>query len=118
MKIALAGSGVIVSASPNPAIEGQSVTLSAGVSGANPTGTVTVFDGSTPIPGCSNIALVSGIATCSTTTLALGEHSISAIYAGDANNVAASSAPLILTIAGAFVTPATEPGTGTKSVDA
>ena len=50
-----------------------------------------------PITGCGAVALTgtgnSKTATCSTSSLAVGTHSIVADYAGDAGNAASSSAP-------------------------
>ena len=68
--------------SDNPSTFGQSVTFTATVTGSSPTGTVTFNDGATPI--CSAVALSSGSAQCSTSTLAFGSRSITAIYSGDA----------------------------------
>ena len=51
-----------------------------------------------PLAGCSAVALTgtgnSRTATCPTSSLAVGVHSIVASYAGDAGNAASSSAPL------------------------
>jgi alpha-tubulin suppressor-like RCC1 family protein len=72
---------------------GQSVTLTATISGGvNPTGTVQFKDGgiNLGVP----VAVVGGTAVLSTTALIVGSHSIAATYAGDANNLGSTSAPL------------------------
>ncbi len=58
-------------------------TFMATVSPANATGSVVVFDGTTPIS--SAIPLNNGTAIFTTSTLAIGTHMISAQYGGDAN---------------------------------
>ena len=82
----------------NPAPAGANVTLTATVAGASPTGSVTFTDGNAAIAGCSAVAL-SGkrqptTASCSTSTLAAGTHSIVARYDGDTANAPSSSAAL------------------------
>lgn len=81
----------VVNASPSPGTFGQPVTLTAtvtGEAGANgtPTGTVNFYDGATQI-GSAPLSTVSGQqqAVMSTSTLAMGPHSITAVYAGDGN---------------------------------
>jgi hypothetical protein len=80
---------VCVSSSLNPAEYGNTIVLSASVTGEAhsglpgiPTGTVTFFDGLTDI-GTS--ILVNGVANLSTSTLSVGAHSIRTIYSGDSN---------------------------------
>ncbi len=80
-----------VSASPNPASVGQSVTLTAAVAGTNPSGTVSFFDGPTNL---GTRTLASGTASLVTTFASTGAHSLSAAYGGDANNSASGSAAL------------------------
>jgi hypothetical protein len=70
------------------------ITLTASLSatGATPTGTVTFLDGATSIgTGTLNS---SGSAKLSVNNLTVGSHTITASYAGDANNFAAANAPL------------------------
>jgi hypothetical protein len=92
--------GVVSSA--NPATAGGSITLTATVSGSGPTGNVAFTDGGSVINGCSAVALTgsgnSKTATCSTSSLAVGNHSIVANYSGDANNATTSSPPLVQTV--------------------
>lgn len=71
-----------------PSVFGQSVTFFANLTGteASPTGTVDFFDGASPI--CSARPLggsdPSAIASCTTSTLSVGNHAITASYSGDA----------------------------------
>lgn len=83
---------VALGSSANPSTSGQSVTFTANVTGSagTPTGTVTFLDGSTAL--CTSVALASGAAACTTSTLSAGPHSITAQYSGDASYAAASSA--------------------------
>jgi hypothetical protein len=74
-----------VSSSSNPAFVGAPVTLTASFTNpfATPSGTVTFFDGNTPIG--SGTLNSSGIAALSTSTLALGTHAITAVLASSLN---------------------------------
>lgn len=69
----------------DPAEFGDQVTLDAQVTadGPAPTGTVTFIDAGEPIPGCSNVPINAGTASCNTDTLAVGAHEIEATYSGD-----------------------------------
>jgi hypothetical protein len=79
--------------SANPANPGQPVTLTATVSPSSATGMVTFLDGATVL---AQLSLSAGSASF-TSTLALGGHSLSAVYASD-TNVAASSGALVQTV--------------------
>ena len=74
--------------STNPSVFGQAVTFTATVSpvapaAGTPSGTVTFKDGTTPLgTGTLNGA---GVATFTTSTLAVGHHNITAVYGGDAS---------------------------------
>ena len=71
----------------------QNVTLTATVTPATsgaPTGAVTFFDGATQL-GSSNLNGTGG-ASLSTSSLAVGSHSITAVYAGDSNFDGSTSA--------------------------
>jgi RHS repeat-associated protein len=85
---------IAIISSAQPAVVGQTVTFTALVR-ANPpgggisTGTVTFKDGSTVLDAA---ALTGGKATFSTAALAVGNHSITVAYAGDADFIASTSA--------------------------
>ena len=91
-----------IESSANPAIAGSSVAFTVIISGNDPTGTFAFTDGGNVISGCSAVALTGSgnnkTATCSTSSLAVGSHSIVANYAGDANNAPSSSTLLAQTI--------------------
>ena len=89
--------------SPNStAAVGQAVTFTATLSGAvAPTGTVTFTDGGTVL---GSAALSSGQASFTTSSLAVGAHSIVASYGGDANNASATSAAFGFTVVRALTT--------------
>ena len=91
---AVAGS-VGVSSSLNPAPAGQLVTFTARVTPATATGNVQFLDGPTVL---GSVALSGGVATLPISTLTAGMHSVTAVYAGDSNNPAASSAVLVQTV--------------------
>lgn len=82
----------------SPVYYGSGVTFTAKVSGSGltPTGAVNFFNGKTPLGSATLNS--SGVATLSASTLAVGSHSITADYLGDANYVAANSAPATVTV--------------------
>ncbi len=87
-----------LASSANPSNAGAVVTFTATVTGTSPAGSVNFKDAGASIAGCTASA-VSGsgnsrTATCSTSTLATGTHSIVANYSGDAGNAASTSAAL------------------------
>jgi hypothetical protein len=84
---------------------GQSVTFTAQVTAPEgntpPTGTVTFSDGTTSLgTGTLNS---SGQATYSTSSLALGLHSISAAYSGSAGFAASTSSPITITVSASML---------------
>ncbi len=87
-----ATTATVLSASPNPSVVGTAVVLHATVTGngGSPTGVVDFRDGATDL-GTGQLG-ANGIATLSVTTLAVGPHSLSAVYGGDTND-AGSTAP-------------------------
>jgi RHS repeat-associated protein len=74
---------------------GQSVTLTATVTGASPTGTVTFKDGAATV---GSSTLTGGVATLSTSALLVGSHTLSAQYAGDTNNDPSTSTGVTVAI--------------------
>jgi O-glycosyl hydrolase len=81
-----------LTATPNPAAAGATVTLTAMVSapGAVPTGSVAFLDGTTTL---STVALTNGVATYTTSGLSAGTtHTLTAAYAGAAGFLASTSA--------------------------
>jgi RHS repeat-associated protein len=84
-----------LSSSAGIAPVGQSITLTAAVTGASPTGTVTFKDGAATV---GSSALAGGIATLVTSSLTVGSHTLSAEYAGDANNDPSTSAGISVII--------------------
>jgi CSLREA domain-containing protein len=79
-----------ITSSQNPSVFGQSVSFTATVAAVSPgagtlTGTVEFLDGVNPITGCTGVALSSGQATCQTSALSVGNHTITAQYSGDSN---------------------------------
>jgi hypothetical protein len=94
----------------NPEVGGQSVTFTATVTstaGGTPTGTVTLFDGTTSL-GTGGLN-ASGMATYATTALAVGSRSITANYGGDANYAISTSSPVSETVNVAGFAPVSTP---------
>ncbi len=77
--------------SPNPSVFSQPVTLSATVSSGSgtPTGHVTFSSDGTTVCGPTDV--ISGVATCSTSALTVGAHSLTAAYAPSGNFAASTS---------------------------
>ena len=92
---------VTITSSAPTSLPGAPVTFTATLSGGSgtsqPSGSVRFMDGNAFL-GTANLD-TSGVATCATSTLALGPHSITVMYAGDSNFAAITSAPFIETIA-------------------
>jgi hypothetical protein len=114
-------SAIAVISSANPSNLGQSVTFTASVTSATgtPTGTVTFKDGGSAISGCSNAALSAGQATCITSSLSAGNHTITADYSGDTNFLSSTGTLLggqvVLTAISLDDVSVTEGDTGTKN---
>jgi sugar lactone lactonase YvrE len=89
--------------SPNPVFDGQPATLTATVSPAptgSPAGTVSFYSGATLLgTGTLN---ASGVATFTTSSLAVGAEGITAVYAGNAGFAASTSSALSLTVTTSF----------------
>ena len=82
-----------LSSSPNPSQSGQAVTFTATVTsaGPTPTGKVKFMDGAKAL---GSRTMSGGGATLTTSRLAVGTHSITAEYLGDADN-ATSTSPVL-----------------------
>ncbi|WP_411885855.1 Ig-like domain repeat protein [Polaromonas sp. YR568] len=93
-----------LSSSAGTAALGQSITLTATVTGASPTGTVTFKDGGATI---GSGAVTAGAASLSTSALGLGSHTLTADYAGDSNNDPSSSSGISVVINAATAGPMT-----------
>jgi hypothetical protein len=91
-------SATTLSSSVNPSTLGQSVTFTATVigTGGTPTGTVTFRDGAAAI-GSSGLN-AGGQATFTTSALAAGNHSITAVYGGDFTHGSSTSPPVTQTV--------------------
>jgi hypothetical protein len=88
---------VTLTAAANPSAAGASLTFTATLSPATGKGSVQFLDGGTPISDA--IPLSNGVASFSTSTLALGTHSITARYTGDNKSAASTSPILVQTVA-------------------
>jgi M6 family metalloprotease-like protein len=95
LPISQATSSAALASSLNPAPLGQAVTLTATISPSSATGSVQFLDGTTSL---GTGTLSGGSATLAVSTLALGTHSITASYSGDANSSASTSPVLTQTI--------------------
>ena len=98
-----AATTTVVISSLNPSTSGQSVTLTAAVTSTAPgsgvpTGTVTFNDGSATL---GSGTLLAGTATYTTTSLANGSHSITAVYNSDGNYATSTSNIVTLVVNGA-----------------
>jgi hypothetical protein len=100
------GAGTTLASSTNPSAPGQPVTFTATVTCSvfTPTGTVTFFDGSTPLGTVSLPAVAQPpatgatpppVASLATSALAPGSHNITATYNGNTNCAASTSAVLV-----------------------
>ena len=88
-----------LASSLNPASAGTGVTFTATVTGTTPTGNVAFIADGTALTSCGAVALPTGsanskTATCSTSILVAGTHSVVATYAGDGANSGSTSPAL------------------------
>ena len=84
--------------SANPVLARTAVTFTATVSSpvSTPSGSVRFYDGTTLLG--SAVTLAQGVATYTTSSLAVGNHSITAAYSGDSNFSAVTSAVVTETV--------------------
>ena len=94
-------STTMLAASASNVVTGASVTFTAtvtgSVTGTTPTGTVNFLDGGVQIG--SGTLSAAGVATFTTTTLAVGPHSITAVYVGASPYPTSTSMPVAVTVA-------------------
>ncbi|MBO1901854.1 Ig-like domain repeat protein [Leucobacter weissii] len=82
--------------SPNPVTVGQETVLTATVSGYAAEGAVEFFNGATPL---GESTTTNGVASLPVSALPPGDHTITAVYAGDSSNTASTSDPITVTVA-------------------
>ena len=92
-----AASAIALASSANPSTFGQSVSLTADISPAVASGTVT-FQGAGIGIGTATIS--NGKATLTTSTLTVGSHVLTAVYTGDANLAGSTSSALSQVVIG------------------
>jgi len=92
----IAAPTLTLSTSQSSVTLGGSLTFTASLAtGASPTGTVTFKDGASTL---GSVSLSGTTASFSTSALSAGQHSITAIYGGDANNLSATSSTVVVTV--------------------
>ena len=106
-----AASATALLSNHNPQVVGQSVTFTATVSSVSPSasGTVSFLDGASSL---GSTTVVGGVASFTTSSLAFGTHSITAVYSGDTNHATSTSAAItqqIVQAATAVVTSSLNP---------
>ena len=99
LKIEKAGTTLALIAAPAAAVKGQPVAFTAtvGITSAgatDPGGTVDFKDGTATIAGCAGLPVnaATNSATCTTSALTVGSHSVTAAYSGDTNFNGSSTA--------------------------
>ena len=91
------GEMITLTSSANPAPLSSAVTFTATLP-SSATGTVKFLDGTTSLGPAASLS--SGVATFATSTLAIGTHSITAVYSGDPNYTTVTSSVLSQVIKG------------------
>ncbi len=98
------GTTTSLTSSVNPSLPGKAVLFTATVSPQSgtgiPTGKVTFYNGAMAL---ATVSLGSGIAKYTTSTLPAGLDKITAVYGGDTNNDASTSAPVIQSVEAATI---------------
>jgi len=92
-----------MTASPNPAVAGQSVTLTASISPLAAAGTVAFFDGANSL---GSVPVSAGAAALST-TFTFGNHSLTATYSGNSTFATSTSAAVNLQVNGSVASTTT-----------
>lgn len=80
----------------NPSVYGQTITLTATVTGVGTTGTVSFYYDSQNLLG--SVSLASGTANLFNVSLPVGLHLIYAVYSGDSNFIGSTSTPVLQTV--------------------
>jgi hypothetical protein len=100
--VSQAPTATTLAASPaSSSVFGQSVVFTATVTGGDGGGSVAFKDGATTLAGCGAKVLSGGgpyTATCATSALAVGSHSVVATYSGDTNSRGGASTALAYTV--------------------
>jgi hypothetical protein len=93
---ALSVSTTTLTSPNNPSVWGQPAIFTATITPVvpAPTGTVTFQDGGVNIAGCVNRPVAARVATCTTAALAVGSHTVTAVYGGNATYATSTSAPV------------------------
>jgi hypothetical protein len=106
--VTAASTGIVLTGSPNPVYQNNPLTLAVVLTtpAAFPaSGRLQLLDGSKVL---ATPAIASNAATFSISTLAPGNHTLTAVYAGDMANLPATAAPVVVTVlASDFVLTAT-----------
>lgn len=86
---------------------GQRVTFTARLlgNGATPGGTVAFAADGNAIAGCGSVAVSGGLARCTTSALAGGQHRVTGAYSGDSTYAAAQAGPITQTVTGSLAAP-------------
>jgi len=89
-----------IASSNTKAASGSGVTFTATLSAltSNPTGTVTFYDGPTALG--SPVTVSGNTATLQTSSLAVGAHTITAVYSGDSHNAKSTSIAVVQIVTG------------------
>lgn len=95
----VSGSSTALASSANPALLASAITLTASVTGTAPTGSVAFLNGVATIGGCGAQPLSGSgntlTATCVTSSLPVGASNLTAVYAGDLQNLTSTSPVLV-----------------------
>ena len=116
LPVALTPSSVSVIANTPTAALGQSISFTATVNPGGAVGTVGFYDSGAVIAGCEAVAVAGATATCNTSALAVGVHSIAAGYSGNTTFAASLSTGVTQTILSTQTLTLTKAGTGAGTV--
>lgn len=116
--IAVAGTSTTLTDNPTSGVTGQPIGLSATVAVGPPgggalSGTVTITDSGSPVPGCSALPLSGNVATCNP-GFSAGTHTLVATYSGDSGHGSSSSTSVTLPISPAATTTSVTASPGTS----